>query len=503
MIRELRADVEGGLLLRQAMDRHPKVFSRLYVAMVEAGEAAGILDQVLDRVAFQIEKETKIKRRVKGAMIYPMMVLIFATLVLIGMLLFLVPIFVNIFATLGGQLPTLTQYVVKRPTSCKADWWFIFLVRSAARLRLPALAKKTERGRQLWDRFKLKLPMKIGDVVLKVTMARFSRTLSTLVAAGVDIIKALEITAQTAGNWVVEDALIEASARVHEGVPIAQPLLENPVFPPMVSQMIKVGEETGELEKMLGKIADFYEDEVDASIATLTLDHRAADDDRRRHDGRRDHHLDVPADVQDAHARQVGAADGGGARVRRRRPDAARAPGVRPTDMADTDTPAVGQSRFRASRRQRRDTCQGRNGHVGGQTPTCHFERGSRRRRSACREAELEGLPRLPDLGRGRAAGRDREPRGLTGDAGGPACGRRAEERGHPVSKRGRVLAVATDQQKRGDALAGVDVVAGDDRCCHPGGDRRRELWQEPADHLLVQGVAAVRRDAIREALRC
>ena len=151
--------------------------------------------------------------------------------------------------------------------------------------------------------------MKIGDVVLKVTMARFSRTLSTLVAAGVDIIKALEITGQTAGNWVDRGgARRRARRRSHEGVPIAQPLIENPVFPPMVSQMVKIGEETGELEKMLGKIADFYEDEVDAVDPVADLDHRAAHDDRRRPDGRRDHHLDVPADVQAAHARQVAAA---------------------------------------------------------------------------------------------------------------------------------------------------------------------------------------------------
>ncbi|HEY8844489.1 MAG TPA: type II secretion system F family protein, partial [Gaiellaceae bacterium] len=130
--------------------------------------------------------------------------------------------------------------------------------------------KRSEPGRQLWDRMKLKIPMKIGEVVLKVTMARFSRTLSTLVAAGVDIIKALEITGQTAGNWVVEEALAGVRQKVHQGVPIAQPLIENPVFPPMVSQMVKIGEETGELEKMLGKIADFYEDEVDSAIASLT-----------------------------------------------------------------------------------------------------------------------------------------------------------------------------------------------------------------------------------------
>jgi type IV pilus assembly protein PilC len=269
IIRELRADVEGGMLLSQAMLRHPKVFSRLYVSMVEAGEAAGILDQVLDRVAFQIEKETAIKRRVKGAMIYPTMVLIFATLVLIGMLMFLVPVFVNIFAQLGGDLPFLTKVVVMASDFIRAKWFILFPCMGGTVYGIKRFLK-TEQGRILWDQMKLKLPMKIGDVVLKVTLARFSRTLSTLVAAGVDIIKALEITATTAGNWVIEEALKDTSIQVQEGVPIAQPLMDNPVFPPMVSQMVKIGEETGELEKMLGKIADFYEDEVDASIGALT-----------------------------------------------------------------------------------------------------------------------------------------------------------------------------------------------------------------------------------------
>jgi type IV pilus assembly protein PilC len=269
VIRELRADVEGGMLLSQSMARHPKVFNRLYVSMVEAGEAAGILDIVLDRVAFQIEKEAAIKRRVKGAMIYPTMVLIFATLVLSGMLLFLVPIFVSIFDQLGGDLPMLTQWVLMGSNLLKATW---FILLPGSIIGIFGLKKflKTETGRRRWDAVKLKLPMKIGDVVLKVTMARFSRTLSTLVAAGVDIIKALEITGTTSGNWVVENALAGVRQKVGEGVPIAQPLVENPVFPAMVSQMVKIGEETGELEKMLGKIADFYEDEVDASIQSLT-----------------------------------------------------------------------------------------------------------------------------------------------------------------------------------------------------------------------------------------
>jgi len=268
VIQELRKDVEGGLLLSEAMARHPKVFSRLYVSMVEAGEAAGILDIVLDRVAFQIEKQEAIRRRVKSAMVYPTMVLIFATLVLIGMLMFLVPIFVKIFSSLGGQLPTLTRYVVTVSDLLKHKPYVLLIIP----LGIWAFSrwKKTENGRRNWDRFKLRLPMRIGDTVLKITMARFSRTLSTLVASGVDIIKALEITGQTAGNWVIEDALGGVRAKVHEGVPIAQPLLENEIFPPMVAQMVKIGEETGELEKMLAKIADFYEDEVEAAVSSLT-----------------------------------------------------------------------------------------------------------------------------------------------------------------------------------------------------------------------------------------
>jgi type IV pilus assembly protein PilC len=269
VVKELRADVEGGLLLSQAMRRHPKIFDRLFVSMVEAGEAAGILDEVLDRVAYQIEKSTQIKRRVKGAMLYPTMVLVFATLVLTGLLMFLVPVFVKIFGQLGGQLPTLTQYVVSVSDLLRQKYYIIFPVLGALIFGLRKY-KKTDAGRKKWDQIKLKIPMKIGSVVLKVTMARFSRTLSTLIAAGVDIIQALEITGQSSGNWVIEQALGDVRAKVGEGVPIAQPLVDNPIFPPMVSQMVKIGEETGELEKMLGKVADFYEDEVDAAIQSLT-----------------------------------------------------------------------------------------------------------------------------------------------------------------------------------------------------------------------------------------
>jgi len=269
VIAELRADVEGGLLLSQAMERHPKVFSELYVSMVQAGEASGMLDSVLDRVADQIEKETKLKRRVKGAMVYPTVVFTFATLVLVAMLMFIVPIFAKIFTSLNGQLPLLTRIVMDASGLLRHRWYIVFplaigLVWGALRY------KKTESGRQAWDRFKLRIPMKIGEVVLKVVMARLLRTLASLVAAGVDIIKALEIAGSTAGNWVVERALADVRVKVQEGIPIAEPLTTNPIFPPMVSQMVRIGEETGELEQMLSKIADFYEDEVDSAIQNLT-----------------------------------------------------------------------------------------------------------------------------------------------------------------------------------------------------------------------------------------
>ena len=251
------------------MARYPNTFSRLYIAMVEAGEAAGVLDVVLDRVAIQIEKEEKIKRRVKGAMIYPSVVLTFATLVMTGLLMFLVPIFVKIFDSLGGKLPTLTLLVVHVSNLLRNYWFIIFPVIGISIFSFFRW-KKTEAGRQAWDRFKLKLPMSIGTVVLKVSMARFSRTLSTLIASGVDIIRALEITAQTSGNWVVESETMKIRERVRDGAAIAQPMVDNVIFPPMVGQMVKIGEETGELEKMLSKVADFYEDEVDASIQALT-----------------------------------------------------------------------------------------------------------------------------------------------------------------------------------------------------------------------------------------
>jgi type IV pilus assembly protein PilC len=269
VLADVRSDVEGGVILSKALARHPKVFNRLFVAMVEAGESSGTLDTVLDRVAMQIEKETQIKRRVKGAMVYPSVVISFAFLVLTFMLLFIIPVFVDVFDSLNGNLPRLTQFVMHLSYAVRHFWFIIF---PAIGLMIFAFfrLKRTERGRQVWDGFKLKIPMRVGDVVHKIALARFSRTLSTLVSSGVDIIKALEITGATSGNWVVEQSTATIRARVHEGVPVSQPLQEDPVFPPMVGQMVKIGEETGELDGMLGKVADFYEDEVDSSIQSLT-----------------------------------------------------------------------------------------------------------------------------------------------------------------------------------------------------------------------------------------
>ena len=269
VVSEVRGDVESGLILSKALARHPKVFNRLFVSMVAAGESSGTLDTVLDRVATQIEKDTKLRRRVKGAMVYPTVVISFATLVLIFMLMFIVPVFQSVFAELNGQLPAPTQIIIDLSHLLRG-YWFIIFPAIGASIWMARRLKATPEGTKRWDQFKLRVPMKIGDVVHKIALARVSRTLATLVAAGVDIISALDIAAGTAGNWVVEQALMNTSVRVHEGVPISVPLIEDTVFPPMVGQMVRIGEETGELDKMLSKIADFYEDEVDASIQSLT-----------------------------------------------------------------------------------------------------------------------------------------------------------------------------------------------------------------------------------------
>ena len=270
VIADVRSDVEAGVILSKALARHPKVFNRLFVAMVEAGESSGTLDTVLDRVAVQIEKETQIKRRVKGAMVYPAVVISFAFLVLTFMLLFIIPVFVNVFD--DAERAAAEAHADRDARLVRAPALLVHHLPGDRRADLRLLPPQAHRARAagLGSLQAQDSRCAIGDVVHKIALARFSRTLSTLVSSGVDIIKALEITGATSGNWVVEQSLADIRTRVHEGVPISQPLQEDPVFPPMVGQMVKIGEETGELDGMLGKVADFYEDEVDSSIQSLT-----------------------------------------------------------------------------------------------------------------------------------------------------------------------------------------------------------------------------------------
>jgi type IV pilus assembly protein PilC len=269
IIKAVREDVEAGMPLSDAMAKHPVAFDRLYVAMVRAGEVGGALDQTLNRLATQLEKADSLRRSVKSAMTYPIMIAAFAILVMVGMLLFIIPVFANMYKDLGGELPTLTRLMMGLSNMLKGYWFIIFpvlilLVWAVVRL------KNTEQGRRGWDRLKLKLPMKLGPVIQKIAVARFSRTLATLVSSGVPILQAIEITGKTGGNTVIEEAMVDVKESVRSGESIARPLARVAVFPPMVTHMISIGEETGALDAMLNKIADFYEDEVDAAVKSLT-----------------------------------------------------------------------------------------------------------------------------------------------------------------------------------------------------------------------------------------
>jgi type IV pilus assembly protein PilC len=270
VIDAVRGDVEAGLSLSEALEKHPKVFSRLYVEMVKAGEIGGMLDVVLLRIADQLEKEADLRRKVKSAMVYPLFVVGFAFLTLTFLLIFIVPIFARIYADLGGTLPLFTRMVMGASNILASVWGiFVFLAMGAA-LYLFLRWKKTEQGRRVWGRVVLRIPFKIGDIVQKVALARFARTLGTLAAAGVPILQAIEITATSSGNWVVENALLKSRDAIREGIPIYKPLEDESVFPPLVTRMIAVGEETGDIDGMLNKIAEFYESEVDAAIKALT-----------------------------------------------------------------------------------------------------------------------------------------------------------------------------------------------------------------------------------------
>jgi type IV pilus assembly protein PilC len=269
IIKAVRDDVEAGSPLSESMQKHPAAFDRLYVAMVKAGETSGALDQTLMRLATQLEKADSLRRSIKSAMTYPILIAGFAIMVMIGMLLFIIPIFANMYDDLGGQLPSLTRLMMGVSNALKGYWFIIFPVIGLLVWSLKRL-KNTEQGRRLWDRFKLKLPMKIGPIIQKIAVARFSRTFATLVSAGVPILHAIDITGKTSGNTVMEEAMIEVKEAVRTGEPIARPLQRAAVFPPMVTHMISIGEETGALDAMLNKIADFYEDEVEAAVKSLT-----------------------------------------------------------------------------------------------------------------------------------------------------------------------------------------------------------------------------------------
>jgi len=267
---EVRKDVEAGLSLSDALRKHPDIFNDLYVAMVEAGETGGILDSTLIRVSDQLEKDAALRREIKAAMIYPSLIGGFAFVVLFALVAFLVPVFEKIFKDFGGELPAITKFTVFL-SHLFTQRFYVLFGGIALIIFLFRKWKNSERGRMQWDRLKLKFPMKIGDIVQKVALARFSRTFSGLIAAGVPMLEAIDITGKTSGNKVIEKAMFEVRESVKKGGSLTAPMMDVPeAFPVMVTQMIGVGEETGALETMMSKIADFYEEQVAAAVKALT-----------------------------------------------------------------------------------------------------------------------------------------------------------------------------------------------------------------------------------------
>jgi type IV pilus assembly protein PilC len=265
----VRKDVEAGLSLSDSMTRHPKVFSTLFIAMTRAGEAGGVLESSLMRVADQLEKDASLRRMIRSAMVYPIMVITFAIAIMMALVAFLVPVFLNVFKTFGGELPAITKVSVAMSHAVTGYWWA--LIGGTVLLVVAFIKwKGSTWGRPQWDRFRLRVPMKIGAIVQEVAIARWSRTLASLTSAGVPLLLALEITGKTAGNVTVEEAMDGVITSVKRGGTIAAPLGQAPIFPMMVTNMVGVGEETGALDTMLDKIADFYEDRVDASVKALT-----------------------------------------------------------------------------------------------------------------------------------------------------------------------------------------------------------------------------------------
>jgi type IV pilus assembly protein PilC len=267
ILQQTRMDVEGGATLADAMRKHPKAFDDLFVNMIAAGEAGGILDTILKRLAVYIEKAVKLKSQVKGAMVYPVAVLSIAGIVIAVILWKVIPTFASMFEGLGATLPLPTRIVI-----AMSNWFVRLLPFIVVAIVAGVFAFRryyaTYGGRRMVDRTVLKLPI-LGILMRKIAVARFCRTLSTLVSSGVPILDGLEITARTSGNAIIEDAIMSVRKGVESGLTIAQPLKESGVFPPMVVQMIGVGEQTGALDAMLSKIADFYEEEVDQAVANL------------------------------------------------------------------------------------------------------------------------------------------------------------------------------------------------------------------------------------------
>lgn len=268
-LQAISKEVEAGTPFSDALEKHPKIFSPLYVAMVRAGEAGGVLDSSLLRVADQLEAADSLKRQVKSAMMYPLVVLFFAMIVLAAMLLFIVPQFVSIFDDLGGKLPKLTLYTMAASDMLKNRWYVVFGVIGGGIFAFKKW-RATDGGRRTWERLALRMPMKVGDIVQKIALARWSRTLAALTGAGVPLLLALDVTGKTSGNAVIEETMDDVIASVKGGGTITGPLKQATVFPPMVTHMVAVGEETGQMEDMLAKVADFYEDQVDAAVKSLT-----------------------------------------------------------------------------------------------------------------------------------------------------------------------------------------------------------------------------------------
>lgn len=268
VVLQVRNDVEAGSTLAESLGKHPRVFDNLFVNMVEAGEAGGVLDDILMRLATYIEKAEALKRKVKAAMTYPTVVLVVALGTTVFMLLFIIPTFAKIFKDFGGELPLPTKVVLGASNFLRNFWWLGLAIGAGAIVSFKRFYA-TDAGEKAVDAFKLKMPV-LGDLLRKAAIARFTRTLGTLISSGVPILTGLEITARTSGNRVIQEAVLATRASIREGETIAAPLKQSDVFPPMVVQMIAVGEETGALDEMLNKIANFYDDEVNTAVDTLT-----------------------------------------------------------------------------------------------------------------------------------------------------------------------------------------------------------------------------------------